>query len=141
MLLGRVTYEEWADYWPTSDFQPFADHINSVPKYVASRSLQSAPWGDNGSATLLADDLAAAVAELKQAPGGNIGVHGSPTLVEALLHADLLDEMRIEVYPLIAGEGTRLFNAGRPPKRLRLADSLITGNGVAILTYRRDDRA
>jgi dihydrofolate reductase len=140
MLLGRTTYQEWADYWPTSDIQPFADHINTVPKYVASRSLQSAPWGDGGSATLLGRDLGGAVTELKQQPGGNIGVHGSPTLVEALLHADLLDEMRIEVYPVIAGEGTRLFNEGHGPKRLRLADSLITGNGVAILTYRRADR-
>ena len=141
MLLGRVTYQEWADHWPTSDFQPFADHINGVPKYVASRSLEAAPWGDQGSATLLGSDLAGAVDELKRAPGGNIGVHGSPTLVEALLHADLLDEMRIEVFPVIAGEGTRLFNPGHPPKRLHLADSLITGNGVAILTYRRESRS
>jgi dihydrofolate reductase len=138
MLLGRVTYQEWADHWPTSEMQPFADHINTVPKYVASRSLQSAPWGDHDSAMLLGSDLAGAVAELKRQPGGNIGVHGSPTLVESLLHADLLDEMRIEVYPVIAGTGTRLLNDGRPPKRLHLADSLITGNGVAVLTYRRE---
>jgi dihydrofolate reductase len=138
MLLGRVTYEEWADHWPTSDFEPFASHINSVPKYVVSRSLQSAPWGADGRATRISGDLAEAVTELKRQPGGNIGVHGSPTLVEALLHADVLDEMRLEVFPVIAGTGKRLFSEGRAPKRLRLADSHIASNGVAILTYRRE---
>ena len=75
--------------------------------------------------------------ELKREPGKNIGVHGSLTLVEALLHADLLDELRLEIYPVIAGTGARLFNDGRAPKRLTLAESRITRNGVAILTYRR----
>jgi dihydrofolate reductase len=137
MLLGRVTYQEWADYWPTSDFEPFASHINSVPKYVSSRSLQATPWGEHDNATLLEGELADAVAELKQQPGKKIGVHGSLTLVEALLHADLLDEMRLEIYPVVAGSGKRLFSDGRAPKQLRLADSRVTGNGVAILTYRR----
>jgi dihydrofolate reductase len=137
MLLGRVTYEEWADYWPTSDTQPFADHINGVPKYVVSSTLRNAPWGEDGSATIIGGDFADPIRELKEQPGGRIGVHGSPTLVEGLLHADLLDEMRIEVFPVIAGTGRRLFNEGSAPKRLRLADSLVTENGVAILTYRR----
>ena len=136
MLLGRVTYQEWAEYWPTSTLQPFADHINRVPKYVASTSLKHAPWG-GGSATVLGGDLVEAVTALKEQPGKNIGVHGSLTLVEALLHADLLDELRLELYPVIAGTGARLFNDGRAPKQLRLADSRITSNGVAILTYRR----
>ena len=139
MLLGRVTYQEWADYWPTSDFEPFASHINSAAKYVVSRSLQDAPWGEHPSATVINGDLAEAVRELKQQPGKNIGVHGSPTLVEALLHADLLDEMRLEIYPVIAGSGPRLFNDGHVPKQLRLSESLITSNGVAILTYKRAD--
>ena len=137
MLLGRVTYEEWADYWPTSDDEPFASHINGVPKYVFSSSLEAAPWGEHESATVVRD-LAGTVAELKQQPGKNIGVHGSLTLVEALLHADLLDEMRLEIYPVIAGTGKRLFNEGQAPKQLRLADSQITSNGVAILTYQRE---
>ena len=139
MLLGRVTYQEWADYWPTSDFEPFASHINSTAKYVVSRSLQDAPWGEQQSATIINGDLADAVAELKQQPGKNIGVHGSPTLVEALLHADVLDVLRLEIYPVIAGTGRRLFSDGRAPKHLRLSESLITGNGVAILTYQRGD--
>jgi dihydrofolate reductase len=137
LLMGRVTYEEWADHWPASDDQPFADHINRVPKYVASRSLESAPWGEHEPATIIGGDLATAVAELKQRPGGSIGVHGSLTVVESLLHADLLDEMRIELYPVIAGTGKRLFSEGRAPKRLRLAESRVTGNGVALLTYVR----
>lgn len=137
MLLGRVTYQEWADYWPTSDNEPFAGHINGVPKYVFSSSLDAAPWGDHDSATVV-NDLAGTVAELKEQPGRNIGVHGSLTLVEELLHADLLDEMRLEIYPVIAGTGKRLFNEGRVPKQLRLADSLVTSNGVAILTYQRE---
>ena len=136
MLLGRVTYDEWADHWPTSDNEPFASHINGVPKYVFSSSLEAAPWGEHESATV-AGDLTGTVAELKQQPGRNIGVHGSLSLVEALLHADLLDEMRLEVYPVIAGTGKRLFHEGQPPKRLRLAESQVTSNGVAILIYQR----
>jgi dihydrofolate reductase len=138
MLLGRVTYEEWADHWSTSDNEPFASHINGVPKYVFSSSLEAAPWGEHDPATVVnPDDLVETVSELKQQPGGNIGVHGSLTLVEALLHADLLDEMRLEVYPVIAGTGKRLFNDGQASKQLRLADSQIASNGVAILTYQR----
>ena len=137
MLLGRVTYQEWADYWPTSTTEPFASHINGVPKYVISRSLEAAPWGTSDSASLISGDLAEAVTELKQQPGKNIGVHGSPTLVEALLHADLLDEMRLEIYPVVAGTGARLFKDGNAPRRLELADSKTTANGVAILTYQR----
>jgi dihydrofolate reductase len=137
MLLGRVTYQEWADHWPSSRSEPFAGHINGVPKYVVSRSLDAAPWGAHDSATVISGDLAEAVTALKRQPGKTIGVHGSPTLVEALLHADLLDELRLEIYPVIAGTGARLFKEGRGPKRLGLAASKIAGNGVAILSYRR----
>lgn len=136
MLLGRVTYQEWAGYWPTSTVEPFAGHINNVPKYVVSQSLDSAPWETGGDATLISGDLAEAVASLKQQSGKNIGIHGSPTLVEAMLHADLLDELRLEIYPVVAGSGSRLFQDGRPIKQMQLADSKITSNGVAILTYR-----
>ena len=136
MLLGRVTYEEWAPYWSGKTGQTFAEHINRVPKYVVSGSLTEAPWGEHEPATVIGGDLAA-VADLKQQPGGRIGLHGSISLVEQLLHEDLLDEMRLEVFPVIAGSGKRLFTEGRPPKRLTLADSKIAGNGVAILTYRR----
>jgi dihydrofolate reductase len=135
MLLGRVTYEEWAAYWPTSTDEPFASHINKVPKYVASNTLTAVPWGTFGNATLLGESLVDGISALKQRPGKKIGVHGSPTLVEALLHADLLDELRLEIYPVIAGSGPRLFGNGRRARQLRLVNSKITGNGVAILTY------
>lgn len=135
MLMGRTTYQEWAAYWPTSTVQPFADHINRVPKYVASRTLTSAPWDRHGDATVLSGELADEVRRLKALPGGNIGVHGSPTLVEALLHAGVLDELRLEIYPVVAGTGGRLFHEGRGRKDLRLQHSTVTTNGVAILSY------
>jgi dihydrofolate reductase len=137
MLLGRVTYQEWADYWPTSTNEPFASHINAVPKYVASRSLSSAPWGTQAQATLLKGELTQGVNSLKQQPGRNIGVHGSPSLVQFLLQADLLDVLRIELYPLVAGSGARLFERGMSPKRLTLEGSKTTESGVVLLTYRR----
>jgi dihydrofolate reductase len=96
-----------------------------VPKYVFSSSLEAAPWGDHGSATVVRD-LGATVTELKEQPGGNIGVHGSLSLVEALLHADLLDEMRIEIYPVIAGTGEAAFqrrSRAEEPAPRRFADS------------------
>lgn len=140
MLLGRVTYQEWAGYWPTSTDEPFASHINTVPKYVVSRSLDAAPWGTRGAATVLNGSLADAIAKLKRQPGKNIGVHGSGTLVESLLQADLLDELRLEIYPVVASRGARLFREGRGIKNLQLADAKITSNGVAILTYRPANR-
>ena len=135
MLLGRITYQEWAGYWPSATVEPFASHINSVPKYVVSKTLEVVPWGANGNATLLRGNLAEAISTLKQQPGKNIGIHGSPTLVEALLQAGLLDELRLEIYPVVAGRGARLFHDGRAIKQLQLAYSKITSNGVAILTY------
>jgi dihydrofolate reductase len=135
MLLGRVTYQEWAEYWPTSTVEPFASHINQVPKYVVSRSLNGVQWGTHGKATLLKGSFAETVTTLKQQPGKSIGVHGSPTLVESLLHAGLLDELRLEIYPVVAGCGARLFHDGQPVKHLQLAASKTTSNGVAILTY------
>lgn len=137
MLLGRITYQEWADYWPTSTVEPFASHINTVPKYVVSTTLHAAPWGTGTEATLITSDLADTIASLKQQSGGTIGIHGSPTLVESMLHANLLDELRLEIYPVIAGSGARLFQDGRGTKHLQLADSKITSNGVAILTYQQ----
>jgi dihydrofolate reductase len=138
MMLGRVTYEEWAGYWPTSSSEPFASHINGVPKFVVSSTLDAAPWEGFEDATVVSGDLAQFVADLRAQPGKNIGVHGSPSLVEGLLQADLLDELRLEIYPVLAGTGARLKD-GREPKRLGLAESRMTRNGVAVLTYRRPE--
>lgn len=141
MVLGRVTYQEWEGYWPTSTVQPFAGHINSVPKYVVSQTLKTVPWGTSGNTTLLKGNLIDMIMALKQQPGKNIGVHGSIRLVESLLHADLLDELRLEIYPVVAGSGARLFQEGRPPKQLQLATSHATSNGVVIVTYQPDGNA
>lgn len=135
MLLGRATYQQWVDYWPTSTDEPFASHINGVPKYVVSKSLDAAPWGTKGKAALLRGDLADEITALKQQPGKNIGVHGSPSLVDSLLDADLLERLRLELYPVVAGGGARLFKEAGPSRHMRLADSKITDSGVAILTY------
>jgi dihydrofolate reductase len=135
MLLGRVTYEEWAQHWPGSDMQPFADHINSVPKYVVSTTLDRAPWGTGPDATVIRGDVVDEITRLKQTPGGPIGLHGSPTLVESLFQHGLLDELRLEIYPVVAGRGARLFSKGAAPKRLRLMASQIASNGVIIASY------
>jgi dihydrofolate reductase len=136
MLLGRVTYQQWADYWPNSHVEPFATHINTVPKYVVSQTLQSAPWGTFGNTTLLRGDLATDITALKRRSGNNIGVHGSPKLVESLIERDLLDELRLEIYPVIAGSGTHLFHEDRSVKHLQLVNSKTTNNGVVILSYK-----
>jgi dihydrofolate reductase len=133
VLLGRVTYQEWAPYWPTSTDEPYASHINNTPKYVASTTLKQVEWQNS---TLITGSVADEVARLKQLPGKDIGVAGSPTLVRWLLRNDLLDELILMVHPVIAGRGKRLFEDGSDLKRLRLTDSLITRTGVAVLTYR-----
>ena len=135
MILGRKTYQEWADFWPTSTYKRFASHVNVVPKYVVSKTLDAFPWGSFEDAIHLQGDLAEAVASLKQLPGKNIGVHGSPTLVGSMLQDGLIDELRLEIYPVIAGRGPRLFRDEGALRELTLVDSKVTSNGVAILTY------
>jgi dihydrofolate reductase len=137
ILLGRVTYEEWASYWPTATDEPFASFLNTTPKYVVSTTLDTVDWQNS---TLIKGNLAQAITRLKQQPGKNIGVAGSPTLVESLLQDDLLDELQLWVHPVVAGRGKRLFKHGRALKRLKLIDSKTTRTGVVILTYQPDKR-
>ena len=132
ILLGRVTYQEWAPYWPTSTDEPYASHINNTPKYVVSTTLDKVEWRN---ATLIKGNLAEEIARLKQLPGKNIGVAGSPTLVRSLLQDDLLDELILMVHPVVAGSGKRLFKDGSDLKRLTLVDSKTTRTGVALLSY------
>ncbi len=133
MLLGRVTYQDWAGYWPTSNDEPFATYINNIPKYVVSSTLDKVDWQNS---TLLHGDLASAIANLKQQQGGTIGISGSPALVESLLQADLLDELVLMIHPVVVGKGKRLFNDGKALKRLTLVDSKTSSTGVVIATYR-----
>jgi dihydrofolate reductase len=136
MLLGRKTYEAWLNFWPTSEIEPFASHINSVPKYVASRTLKSVTWPTAGKAQLLDGDLRESVLALKREPGKNIGVHGSPSLVGSLIKTQVLDSLRLAVFPIVAGSGARLFGEGFVPERMQLVDSLVSKSGVAVLTYK-----
>jgi len=132
LLLGRTTYEGFAEAWPSRDGE-FADKFNNMPKYVVSSSLGEAEW--TNSTVIRGEDLVAEVAKLKQSHEGDIVVHGSAGLAQSLLDQDLVDELRLMVFPVVLGSGKRLFGAsGKKP--LTLADSEIVGDGVAILTYR-----
>jgi dihydrofolate reductase len=135
ILLGRVTYEDWVPYWPTSTEEPYASHINKVPKYVVSTTLDDVEWGQWDNVTLIKNNLVEAITRLKQQDGKNIGVSGSPTLVLSLLQNDLLDELTLMVHPVFVGKGKRLFKEGNELKRMNLVDSRTTRTGVVILTY------
>jgi dihydrofolate reductase len=135
ILLGRVTYQEWANYWPTNTDDEFASFINNTPKVVVSTTLEQVAWGSYDNITLVRGSLAEEITTLKQQPGKEILVTGSPTLVRSLLHADLHDELTLLVHPVVAGKGKRLFGDGQPLKRLQLVNATTTSSGVAILTY------
>jgi len=132
VLLGRVTYQEWASYWPTSEDEPFASYINNIPKYVISSTLKSADWNNT---TLINGNLTEEINKLKQQSGKHVGVAGSPTLVRSLLQHGLLDQLSLTIHPVIAGTGQRLFQDFDGIKRLKLVDSKTTETGVLIATY------
>jgi dihydrofolate reductase len=133
LLLGRVTYEGFADAWPSRDGE-FADKFNSMPNYVISSTLEDPGWNNS---TVISGDLAEEVSKLKQELDGEIVVHGSAQLVQALLDRDLVDELRLMVFPVVLGTGKRLFGETSDKKALRLADSKTVGDGVSILVYER----
>src|SRR3954447_7897908 len=133
MLLGRRTYEGFAEAWPGREGE-FADRFNSMPKYVVSSTLRDPTWTNT---TVLGGDLAAAVARVREERDGDVVVHGSAQLVQGLLANDLLDELRLMVYPVVLGSGKRLFGASDDKQTLRLADSRVVGDGVAIMVYQR----
>jgi dihydrofolate reductase len=138
VLLGRVTYTEWAGYWPTvtsGDDVEFAHWINTSPKYVVSTTLGDV--GDWANSTLIDGDLPTAVKRLKAGPGKGISVAGSPGLVRSLVAQDLLDELVLLIHPVIAGEGRKkLFAEDGPLKKLELVSAQPTSSGVVIATYR-----
>lgn len=133
VLLGRTTYEAWARFWPTSTHEPFASFINNTPKYVASTTLTAVAWRNS---TLITGSVAGAVARLKEEPGRDIGVHGSARLVQSLLRDDVLDELKLAVFPVVAHRGQRLFEDLGRTRRMDLVDAERTGKGVMVLTYR-----
>jgi dihydrofolate reductase len=131
LLLGRRTYEGFAAAWP-SRTGDFADKFNAMPKYVFSSTLETPTWNNS---TMLRGDLAAAVAKLKSTHRGDIVVHGSTQLAQALIEKDLVDEVRLMVFPIVLGAGQRFFGVTSDKKAWRLAANKTVGDGVVILTY------
>ena len=135
MLLGRVTYQGFAAAWPEmTDEAGFADRMNSLPKYVASRTLDKLEWQNSH---LIEGDVVDAVSALKQQEGQNILVGGSGQLANVLLRADLVDELRFLVSPLVLGSGRRFFEDGSAPRTMELVEAVSLDMGVLALTYRR----
>lgn len=133
VLLGRVTYQEWVNYWPNAGSdQDYAKFINNVPKHVISSTLESVNWQNS---RLVRGNPYEVVARLKQSSGGDIGVQGSPTLARGLLMNGLLDRLTLVVLPVIVGNGRRLFDGWDGLQRMALVESQVTGSGVALLTY------
>jgi dihydrofolate reductase len=136
LLLGRVTYEGFAAAWPSmKDDEGFADRMNSLPKFVASRTLEEPLDWSNSS--LLKGDVAEEVAKLKAADGGDILIYGSGALVNSLLPHNLVDRYRLMVFPVVLGSGKRLFKDEAGKTDLRLTDAKTTSAGVAVLTYEK----
>jgi dihydrofolate reductase len=135
-LLGRHTYEIFASHWPhvkdTDDDALIANPLNNLPKYVASRTLDTVEWQNS---ELLSGDVADAVRKLKEQPGNELQVHGSGGLAQTLIEHDLVDEYRLLTFPIHLGTGKKLFGDGVRPGALRLVNSLTTSTGVVVSTY------
>ncbi len=142
-LFGRKTYEIFAGSWGTGSWganqgdNPISVALNTKPKYVASSTLTEPEWDDT---TVLSDDLAPAVAELKAKPGGELQVHGSGALIRWLMDNDLVDEINLFTYPVVIGQGTRLFPDTGPDRAFELIESQTTPGGLVIQVYRSAGR-
>jgi dihydrofolate reductase len=131
LLLGRITYEGFAQAWPPREGE-FADKFNSMPKYVVSSTLADPTWNNT---TVLSGDVADEVKKIRDEHDGDVVVHGSPQLVRTLLEHDLVDELRLMVFPVVLGTGKRLFGDTSDKKPLRMVESKVVGEGVAILVF------
>jgi len=139
VLLGRVTYEIFAAFWPTAPKdEGFADRMNTIPKYVVSESLRTADWQNS---TIIGGNPAGKIAELKQQAGGDILLLGSADLLNSLINRDLIDEYRLMVFPVVLGSGKRLFRHATDIAHLQLVDTRTFESGVIVLTYRPAGRA
>jgi dihydrofolate reductase len=132
-LLGRVTYEGFAKAWPSMDADEFGEKMNAMPKYVVSTTL-TADDADWNNSTVIGDDVVGQISRLKEQVARDILVAGSAQLVQTLIEHDLVDELRLMVFPVILGSGKRLFGPGGK-KGLRLTDSKTVGEGISILSY------
>ena len=133
LLLGRRTYEGFAAAWPERDGE-FADKFNTMPKYVVSSTLRDPDWTNS---TVLSGDVVDEITKLKKEQNGDIVVHGSAQLVQSLIENDLVDELRLMVFPVVLGTGKRLFGETTDKKQLRLSSSTVVGDGVAVQVYTR----
>lgn len=133
MLLGRRTYEIFAAHWPHAGEEDGAPIFNNATKYVASRTLKKVDWQNS---QLLKGSVPKAVAKLKEESGPELQVHGSGTLVQTLLKHDLVDEIRLWIFPVVLGKGKRLFAEGTQPRGLSLVSSRMSTTGVAMNVYR-----
>jgi dihydrofolate reductase len=131
LLLGRRSYEFFAATWPSRGGE-LADKLNSLPKYVVSSTIEEPDWNNS---TVLKGDVVDEVSKLKQELNGEIVVLGSPRLARTLIEHDLVDELRLMIYPVVLGAGAHLFGDTSDKKRMRLVDTQTVGDGVAILTY------
>ena len=135
LLLGRVTYDGFAQAWPTvTDEVGFADRMNSLPKYVVSTTLKNGTWNNT---TIISSNVLDEIQKLKQARGQAILVGGSGKLVNMLNRHDLVDEYRLMIFPVVLGKGQRLFAEGGEPKKLQLSSVTALKSGVTVLTYAR----
>ena len=133
LLLGRRTWEIWEPYWPQHDDNAFGHAINTLPKYVPSTTLRDPTWHNTH---VIDGDVEAAVRELKARPGGELQVHGSGQLLRWLLERDLVDELILRLYPVVVGDGLRLFGEHGLTHDMALVESRALASGVMLLTYR-----
>jgi dihydrofolate reductase len=139
LLLGRITYEGMAQAWPNISGNPYADHVNSVPKYVvASQPVDASAW--NPTTVIPGDDLVAHVTKLKEQDGKDILIWGCGRLTDALAQAGLLDEYKVWIFPVIKGQGEPLFRVDSAAT-LALTDSTTFAGGTVVLTYRPEPSA
>lgn len=134
LVLGRKTYEIFAAHWPHATDQPGADALNRATKYVASRTLDTVEWSNS---VLIEGDVEKEIAKLKQQDGPELQVHGSANLIQTLLRHDLIDEFRVWIFPLVIGNGKRLFSDGTIPAGLKLLDTKSFSTGVVMAAYQR----
>jgi len=131
LLLGRKTYEIFAAYWPNAD-EPGADELNNAKKYVVSRTLDTVDWNNS---SLIKGDVVKEITRLKELDGPELQVHGSSNLIQTLLKHDLIDELHLLIFPVVIGNGKRLFGEGTNPSGFKLVDSKTSSTGVIIATY------
>ncbi len=137
LLLGRLTYQLFADYWPTKtlDDDPAADHMNKTAKIVFSKTLESAPWGKWNNARVVKGNIAEEIHKLKQQPGKDMAIIGSASIVQAFTNLGLIDVYRLMVHPVVLGSGKPLFKNIRDRRKLELIRTMAFTNGVVLLDY------